>query len=543
MTARDSSDRDAATQTADLASALTPVLVPILPAERPAKASTLYLEIALRLAQMIASGALQPGQRLPSVRDSAAQNNVSVTTVVQALATLEEHRLVQPRARSGYFVATASRAKAAALVRKIRREPELPKALPSAASASTFPCAVVAQKPLVSFAGYAPKDKDFFDTDRIRVALSRAARLRRDTLVEYTNSVGTLALRNAVALRAMHLGCALKAEDIVITSGCINAVGLCLQAVTQPGDMVAIESPTFYGFLDLLQSLNLKAIALPTDARSGVSLAALQLALETQPIKAVLLVPTLSNPLASVMPLTQKRALARMVAQYQVPLIEDVVFNDLLATDARRRAVKAYDTDGWVMTCGSFAKTVSPGIRLGWVDAGRWSKPVGTLKRVQGTATNAVLEHALADLLTQGNYESHLRRLCMLMKQRLGHARKLIQASFPGGTKVNDPPAGYTLWVELPLAVDTMLLFDVCKAQGITVGPGQLFCASHRYRNCLRLSFSGCWGTQEQDALTEVGRLACQLVYNAKAASESGVMELSRTDFMCRDEVSAYDLW
>jgi DNA-binding transcriptional MocR family regulator len=456
---------------------------------------------------------------------------------MQALATLEEHRLVQPRARSGYFVAPASRAKAAVLVRKIRGEPEAPKARPTAAGA------VTAQKPLVSFAGYAPKDRDFFDTDRIRVALSRATRLRRDTLAEYTSSAGTLALRNAVALRGLHLGCTLRAEDIVITSGCINAVALCLQAVTKPGDMVAVESPTFFGFLDLLESLNLKALALPTDPRSGISLPALQLALDTQPIKALLLVPTLSNPLASIMPLAQKRALARMVAQYRVPLIEDVVFNDLLATDARRRAVKAYDSEGWVMTCGSFAKTVAPGIRLGWVDAGRWSKQVGTLKRVQGAATNGVLEHALADLLSQGSYEAHLRRLCLLMKQRLGQARKIIQASFPGGTKVNDPPAGYTLWVELPAAVDTMELFDACRVQGIVVGPGQLFCASHRYRHCLRLSFSGMWGPQEQAALAEVGRLAHPLVDSARAAADSGVMDVSRMDFMCRDEVSAYDLW
>lgn len=514
--------------------------LPNVPGDGMEAAPLLYLQIALRMAQMIASGALQAGQRLPSVRDSAAQNHVSVTTVVQALATLEEHRVVQPRSRSGYFVAPASRAKAAALVRKIRREPELPKM----AAVEVALVGSQTEAPAVSFAGYAPRSKDlFFDIDRIRVALSRATRLKRNTLTEYTSSVGTLALRNAVALRALHLGCALRAEDIVITSGCINAVAMCLQAVTRPGDMVAIESPTFFGFLDLLESLNLKAIALPTDARTGVSLSALQLALDTQPIKALLLVPTLSNPLASVMPLTHKRALARMVAKYQVPLIEDVVFNDLLATDGRRRAVKAYDTEGWVMTCGSFAKTVSPGIRLGWVDAGRWSKAVATLKRVQGAATNAVLEYALADLLTQGSYEAHLRRLCALMKQRLGQARKMIQSSFPSGTRVNDPTAGYTLWVEMPAVVDSMALFFACKARGIVVGPGQLFCASHRYRHCLRLSFAGAWGQVEHDALVEVGRIACEMSNGKPSALVRDVLDETRMDILCEYEVSAYDLW
>jgi DNA-binding transcriptional MocR family regulator len=284
-------------------------------------AEPLYLQIALRIAQLLASGALPSGQRLPSVRDSAAQNNVSVATVVQAYRHLEENGLVQPRAKSGYFLAAAAKPKALALVRKGLRKAE------PVAQWLSHSSVAPGTGPSVSFAGYSPKDKDFFDTDRIRVALSRSTRLRRDTLTEYTSSTGMMALRNAVAVRALHLGCALKADNIVITSGCINAVAMCLQAVTQPGDMVAIESPTFFGFLDLLEALRLKAFALPTDPRTGVSLPALQLALETQSIKALLLVPTLSNPLASVMPLTQKRALARMVAQYHVPLIEDVVFN------------------------------------------------------------------------------------------------------------------------------------------------------------------------------------------------------------------------
>lgn len=497
----------------------------------------LYLQMALRVAQMVASGALKAGQRLPSVRDSAVQNGVSVSTVVQAFRCLEEYHLVQPRPKAGYFVAPASKALAADLVRKIRHQPAV-----NLAQVHTAPTVAVA-KTRASFAGYSPKDKDFFDTDRIRVALSRATRLKRDTLIEYTSSAGTSALRDAVALRALHLGCALRGEDIVITAGCIHAISLCLQAVTKPGDLVAVESPTFFGFLDLLESMSLKSLAIPSDPRTGVSLPALQLALQTQPIRAVLLVPTLSNPQGSVMPLTQKRALAHLVAQHQVPLIEDVVFNDLLATDARRKAVKAFDTQGWVMTCGSFAKTVAPGIRLGWVEAGRWSTAVATLKRVQGTSTNAVLEYALADLLTQGNYEAHLRRLCMQMKQRLGQARRLIQTSFPKGTRVYDPPAGYTLWVELPGQVDTMALFSLCKAHGILIGPGQLFCSSQQYRHFLRLSFAGAWGAAEQEALTEVGRLACALPADQLAATVSDIHQINRTDFMCVDRVSVHDLW
>lgn len=489
-------------------------------------ATPLYLQIAQRVAQMVASGAFAVGQRLPSVRDAATQHQVSVATVLQAYRTLEEYGVAQPRPKSGYFVAPASKARAAKLLGKSQHGP-----IDSAASKTAGP------PHRVNFAGYQPQD--VFDTERIRAALNRASRQQRHTLIEYSNSSGSLALRNAVAQRALHLGCTLKAADIVIAASCLNAVSLCLQAVTQPGDMVAVESPTYFGFLDLLAALKLKPLPLPTDPRTGLSLPAMQLALDTQPVKALLLVPTLSNPLASVMPLTHKRALARLVAQYQLPLIEDVVFNDLLATDARRRAVKAYDADGLVMICGSFAKTVAPGIRLGWVDAGRWHKEVAALKQVHGVASNVVLEHALADLLTQGSYEAQLRRLGAVMKQRLAQARKLIQQHFPAGTKVNDPPAGYTLWLELPTALDSMALFDACRQQGIAVVPGPLFGAGLRYRHCLRLSFSGAWGAPQQAALTLVGQQARSLMAGRTAVAPAAALDASDRDFLWADEQPA----
>jgi DNA-binding transcriptional MocR family regulator len=212
------------------------------------------------------------------------------------------------------------------------------------------------------------------------------------------------------------------------------------------------------------------------------------------------------------MPLAEKKALVRLLAQHRVPLIEDVVFNDLLASDERRRSVKAFDQDGSVMVCGSFSKTISPGIRLGWVDAGRWKDQVAALKRVQGATTNQVVEHALADLLTQSAYESQMRRLSVTMKARLQEARHWVSAHFPKGTRVSDPPAGYTLWVELPVAVDSMRLFNVAGGEGISFIPGSFFSATGRYAHCLRLNFSGAWGDAQKKALTRLGQMAHALL-------------------------------
>lgn len=436
------------------------------------------------------------------MRDWAALEGVSCATAVRAFGWLEDKGLAFAKPKSGYFVSKS-----------------MPRTVPVAAPAQCAPqnqsCARIDQLHgpggvhiTANLGGTCPRDSDLFDEDRVRRAMSRAARLQRRSLIEYSNAAGTSALQMAVVQRAMHLGCSLHSPDIVVVSSCIQAIGLCLRAVTQPGDAVAIESPTFFGFLDVLDALGLRAVEIPSHPKTGLSLPALQLALDTQPIKAVLAVPTLSNPQGAVMSLADKKTLVQMLAAQRVPLIEDVVFNDLLASDRRRRAAKSFDKEGGVMVCGSFSKTLTPGVRLGWVDAGRWRHEVAMQKRVQGMATNVVIEHALADLLTQSAYEAQLRKLSARMKSRLKQARQLVLAHFPSGTRASDPPAGYTLWIELPVGSSATQLFELAANEGILIGPGHLFSASPRFAHCVRLSFSGAWTQVQKDALVRLGQLA-----------------------------------
>lgn len=468
---------------------------------------TLYLRLADTIAASVRTGALARGARLPSVRDTARREGVSISTVVQAYRSLEDARLIEARPRSGYYVAA--------------RPPRLPEPDPSSPPADAHAVDLghigtqmrrLAHDPrYVSFGAACPSDA-LFDQDRIRRTLARTVQRHRGLLTQYTIGPGHPALRHAIARHAVGLGCALDPRAITVTNGCIEAITLALRAATRPGDVVALESPTYFGFLQILEGLHLRALEIPTHPRTGLSIDALRLAFETQPVRAVLAVPTLSNPMGACMPLAERRRLAALVAEHDVPLIEDVIYNDYADHDEPRRAVRSFDATGHVMLCGSFTKTVAPGLRLGWIDGGRWAERVQRLKESTGGGQAAVLELAMADLLGQPGHESSLRQLRRTVAARVDRARALIAEHFPRGTRVTDPPGGFILWVELPAGTDSLRLSQACLAERICIGPGTLFSATDRYRHCVRLGVAGEWDLSHVEALRRVGELATRLV-------------------------------
>jgi DNA-binding transcriptional MocR family regulator len=463
----------------------------------------LYLELSEDLARSIRSGVLARGERLPSVRTLAAQRAVSVSTAVQAYRALEDARLIEARPRSGYYVAARPRA---------LPEPETTQ--PPVLS-QPVPASLLAQRVMqlatdsryVSFGAACP-GPELFDQDRIRRAVTRSALRHRTLLARYEFGQGQEPLRRAIARHAMALGCQLDPDRIIVTNGCRDALTLALRAVTQPGDVVALESPTYFGLLNILRHLGLRALEIPTHPRHGLALDALQLALDTQPVKAVLAVPTLTNPIGACMPVPERRRLLRLLEQHDVPLVEDAIYNDLCEQAEYRRAVKSFDTRGQVLLCGSFSKTVAPGMNLGWVEPGRWYEALAALKGDTVGSQPAVVQLALADLLGQPGNESNYRSLRAAFAQRVDEARGLVAQAFPRGTRVTDPPGGYILWLELPAGVDGLALFEACLAEHIVIAPGCMFSSTDRYDHCIRLGVAGAWGDAQRRALRRVGAIA-----------------------------------
>jgi DNA-binding transcriptional MocR family regulator len=270
---------------------------------------------------------------------------------------------------------------------------------------------------------------------------------------------------------------------------------------------VAIETPTYFGLLEALESLHLKALEIATHPRDGICLDELGEAIRNDNIAACVLVPTFGNPLGHCMPEPAKRRLVRLLAAAGIPLIEDDVYADLAFSGPRPPAAKAFDETGNVLLCSSFSKTLAPGYRIGWTAPGRYRREVERLKYSTSVATATPTQMAVASFLESGGFDRHLRRMRRTYRDLLGRMSAAVAEHFPEGTRLTRPEGGHVLWVEMPPGVDSLELHEAALDQGVSIAPGPLFSATQRYRNFLRLNCAVPWTDAVEGAVRRLGKL------------------------------------
>ena len=468
---------------------------------------TLYMNLAELLSARIEQGFYRPGDRLPSVRALSTEHGVSLSTVQQAYRQLEDNGLAAPRPKSGYFVPTAR---------------QLP-ALPVVGRPMQRPVEISQWDQVVELMRNSPRD-DIVQLGRgmpdvssptLKPLLRELARLSRHQAMPglyYDSIYGTVALREQIARLLVDSGCQLGVADIVVTTGCHEALSSSIRAVCEPGDIVAVDSPSFFGAMQTLKGLGMKALEIPTDPITGISLEALELALEQWPIKAIQLTPNCNNPLGYIMPEQRKRALLTLAQRFDVAIIEDDVYGDLAFSYPRPRTIKSFDEDGRVLLCSSFSKTLAPGLRIGWVAPGRYLERVLHMKYIATGSTATQPQLAIADFIKAGHYEPHMRR----MRSQYQRSRDLmidwVTRYFPEGTRCSRPQGGFMLWVELPDGFDTQKLNRQLLEQGVQIAVGSIFSASGKYRNCLRMNFAAKPTQEIEQAVRKVGAAASRLL-------------------------------
>ena len=461
----------------------------------------LYQQVADAVAKQISDGVYPQGGRIPSVRRLREQHGVSLTTAVDACRLLESRGLVRSRPRSGYFV------------ERVTRDERLEPGAPAPSLRSRRVDAALSMKlnlgignPQRPTLGAAVQGPELMAIPTLNRLLSQALRTQPTVCHSYDAPPGSPVLRRAVAQHGIDAGYAVSPDDIVITSGAKEAVYLSIRAVTRPGDTVAIESPAYYALLEVLASLELRVVEVPASPRRGIDLAALATVLGRERIAAVAIVSNYSNPSSSCMADDAKRALVELLDAHDVPLVEDDVYGDLVFEGPRPKAVKAFDTRGSVLYCGSFSKTVSPGLRVGWAVPGRYQNDFEHLKLVVNQASPTAPQVAMAAFVESGGFDRHLRRIRRLYANQMARMIDAVDQHFPEGTRRTDPHGGHVLWIQVP-GLDSLDLYQQASKLGIHIAPGPLFSSAGGYRDHLRLNTGFPWTDQTADQVLTLGRL------------------------------------
>jgi DNA-binding transcriptional MocR family regulator len=467
----------------------------------------LYEKVADDIVAMIEAGSFRLGDRIPSVRELSRKRGVSITTVMQAYRSLEDKGWIEARPQSGYYV-------------RLRQSPGLPALEPSSRLLSN-PAEISVEKlvmriyrdhliPGMVQLGAALPNPSLLPTARLNRLLGTVSR-RPDYRQNACGIVdGCDELRVQVAQHSYQYGCRLAPEDILITSGCVEAISLGLRATCKPGDTVAIESPTYFNLLQMLESQGLRALEIPTHPETGVSLDALRFALEHQQVKACLFILNFNNPLGCRVTDERKAEIVELLAEYEIPLIEDDINGELYFSGERPNVAKAYDKKGLVMLCSSFSKDISPSYRVGWIVPGRYKEEIEQLKIVSNIAPPILPQLAIAEFLAGGGYDHHLRHIRKAYAQNTACMSDALLRHFPPGTHVSSPQGGFVLWVQMAETVDALEMYSQALKMGITLVPGHVCSPSQRYRNYIRLSTAQ-WSDKVAWAVQRLGVLAAQL--------------------------------
>ena len=444
---------------------------------------TRYQHLANLLAKRIEQGLYRQGEKLPSVRALSQEHGVSISTVQQAYQTLETLRLITPQPRSGYFIAPR---KAQPPVPAMTRPTQRPVDITQWDQVLNLMNAR-GDKSITAFGGGAP-DITQPSLKPLWRGMTRAVQHGANDIFSYDTLPGRRELREQIARLMLDGETVATADDIVITNGCHAALSIALRAVCEPGDIVAVESPAYYGTMQLLRGLGIKTIEIPTDPQTGIGIEALELALDQWPIKGVILVPNCNNPLGFIMPDSRKKQILALAQRHDIAIFEDDIYAELANEYPRPRTIKSWDIDGRVLLCSSFTKTVAPGLSVGWIVPGRYYDRVLHMKYATSATNVPVTQLAVAAFIREGHYHRHVRRMRQIYHANMGTYTCWIREYFPCDICVTRPQGGYMLWVELPEVVDMVCVAKQLCDLKIQVAPGSLFSASGKYRNCLRIN-------------------------------------------------------
>ena len=468
----------------------------------------LYLQVATGIEKMIADDVLKIGDKLPSVRMLSEEYGISMGTAFQAYYHLEGKGLIESRPKSGYYVRFNHR-RFPEMPKQIRPEPISHEVSVKEMISSIY--MDIAAPDVINFALAVP-DISLLPAAKLNKSVVHALRNTRDHCINYEHTQGNLELRKQIARLSFNWGGKVQPEEVIVTTGCLEAITICLKAVTKPGDTVAVECPIYFGIYQAAESLGLKVVEITSCSVNGIDLDCLEEAIENYSIKACIVVPNFNNPLGSCMPDENKKKLVDIITKHNIPLIEDDIYGEMYFGKSRPKTCKYFDKKGLVMHCSSLSKSLAPGYRIGWTIPGKFFDEVRQVKRGLNISSPSLTQAAVAHFLKIGRYEYHLKNLRKALHTQCLRYMQAIIEYFPADTKISRPHGGFVLWLQLNKKINSFKLRTEAMKHRISIVPGRIFSANCNYTHFIRISFGKPWSEDVDYGLMMLGKLTKKMM-------------------------------
>ncbi|WP_217515306.1 PLP-dependent aminotransferase family protein [Vibrio metschnikovii] len=440
-----------------------------------------YKQVEAYLRHAIEQRLFNSHEKLPSIRELALALSVSKNTVIRAYQVLEAQGSVYAQPRSGYCVSPPPSSL------------EIREQTPRQVDLLSMSKDILAN-PIKHYEMSAGSAHPNIDSSAIRSLYAHIGRhSRKQTHIpsHYQLPPGNNQLVKQLAKLSQESGIFAQSRDIAITHGAQQAISLAFRALTQVGDIVAVESPCYFGTLLLIESLGLRVVEIPSHTITGIDLDALVDALQRWPIKALLLTPNFTNPTGALMPLLHRKMLLEKTSS--LPIIEDDVFGYLGFNDPIA-SLKSLDNHDRVIYINSLSKTLDSRLRIGWIIAGQYMEKIDKILLSENMGSLNLIQSAVAEFLSSGQYKTHLAKMRRLYQYRQQTFTTMLNQAFNGQQGLQGqyhlchPEGSFLNWLILPSHIDTYELYQQCLPKKISFLPGHLFATQHQFTHCIRFS-------------------------------------------------------
>ncbi|MBN9297067.1 MAG: PLP-dependent aminotransferase family protein [Filimonas sp.] len=449
----------------------------------------------------IREGIFKPGHKLPSVRELKEQYQTSTTTVQNGYDYLVIRGLVESVPKSGYYV--RNKPGLSAPLTKSKRKPVVRDAIFKHHLSLTT--TLREGRKYSEFNVAAPGDLLMPQKLLLRT-MQEVIREQGAGLLRYYPSNGSVDLKNNIVRRAAAQETSIDPEELLITDGALQALYIALSAVCNVGDVVAVESPCVFSVLEVIRVLQLKVIEIPVHPQTGFDIDFFRKACHSNTVKAAIVTPNFHNPTGLLLTDEQKQALLLVAQQYNVALIENDMYGDLNFYGQRPSTIRSFDDSGLVLSYSSYAKTLAPGIRLGWLAAGKFTQRAEQIRFALGSTVSPLYQETINRLLSGNSYDRHVRALRIQLAKNAHLAINLLADHFPKNTTIGTPSGGYNLWVKLSDDTDMARFYAQCEKIGVRFTPGYTFSFSGGFDKHFRLVFADRFSSRRIEAIKLVGK-------------------------------------